>query len=218
VENISEILSQIENHLRLYRSLSSRFLITHKDTSDSEVALKNLFDEVSNCTKCTLYKTRTKAVFGSGSPRAKLLFIGEAPGYYEDVQGLPFVGEAGQLLTKIIASINLTRKEVYIANVLKCRPPGNRSPIPDEIISCYPFLVRQISAIHPAVICVLGSIAAKALMKTSRPMNQIRGEFQKFGDIAVMPTFHPAYLLRNPSDKRKVWEDMQKIRDYLATV
>jgi DNA polymerase len=218
MQRVREILSQIENHLRLRQFIGAPLLIPQKDSSDAQTLLYQLLEEVSSCTKCPLHKTRTKVVFGSGSADARLIFIGEAPGYYEDVQGLPFVGEAGQLLTKIIASINLTREQVYIANVLKCRPPNNRSPSPDEIISCYPFLVRQIAAIRPSVICVLGSIAAKAILKTSKPMGQIRGEFHKFGEIPVMPTFHPAYLLRNPGDKRKVWEDMKKVRDHLASL
>lgn len=218
MQRVREILSQIENHLRLRQFIGAPLLIPQEESSDSQVALNQLLQEVASCAKCSLHKTRTKVVFGSGSANAKLMFIGEAPGYYEDVQGLPFVGEAGQLLTKIITSINLTREQVYIANVLKCRPPNNRSPSADEIISCYPFLVRQISAIRPSVICVLGSIASKAILKTSKPMSQIRGQFHKFGEIAVMPTFHPAYLLRNPTEKRKVWEDMKKVRDHLASL
>jgi DNA polymerase len=144
------------------------------------------------------------------------MFIGEAPGYHEDQQGIPFVGPAGQLLTKIIKAIGLTREQVYIANILKCRPPQNRNPSAEETISCTPYLMRQIDIIYPRVIVALGGVAAKKLLKTERPTGQLRGEFHDFKDTRLMVTYHPAYLLRNPSDKRKTWEDMKKVRDYLG--
>jgi uracil-DNA glycosylase family 4 len=144
------------------------------------------------------------------------MFVGEAPGEEEDKQGEPFVGRAGQLLTKIIESIGLTREQVYIANVIKCRPPGNRNPEPDEVESCEPFLFRQIDAIKPKVIVALGKFAAQSLLKTTEPITRLRGREYKYRGATLIPTFHPAYLLRNPSSKRDVWEDMKKVRDILS--
>jgi len=140
-----------------------------------------------------------------------VVFVGEAPGADEDEQGLPFVGKAGQLLTNIITAMGLTRKEVYICNILKCRPPGNRTPLPEEIRLCEPFLKRQLSLIAPQIICALGSVAAKALLRTETPISALRGRFQLYEGIKLMPTYHPAYLLRNPSAKKQVWDDVQLI-------
>lgn len=177
------------------------------------IELKN---EVERCVRCEgLAKTRHSVVFGAGHAEAKLCFVGEAPGYDEDQQGLPFVGRAGQLLTKIIESIGLSRKQVFICNVLKCRPPQNRNPFPDEILNCEPYLVKQLEIIKPRVICALGNFAAQTLLKTGRPVSQLRGKFHDYHGIPVMVTFHPAYLLRNPDDKRKVWEDMKRIKGEL---
>ena len=143
------------------------------------------------------------------------MFVGEAPGEEEDLQGRPFVGRAGQLLTKIIQAMGFERNEVYIANILKCRPPGNRNPEPDEIATCEPFLIKQTAIIHPAVICALGTFAAQTLLKTDRKISALRGRFHDYHGIRLMPTFHPAYLLRNPGEKRKVWEDMQLVMEVL---
>ncbi len=168
------------------------------------------------CTRCKLHALgRTQTVFGVGNPAADLMFVGEAPGADEDAQGEPFVGRAGQLLTKIIEAIGLKREDVYIANVIKCRPPGNRNPEPDEVERCQPFLFRQIDAIKPKVIVALGKFAAQALLQTTEPITRIRGRQSKYRGATLIPTFHPAYLLRNPSSKREVWEDMKKVRAIL---
>ncbi len=178
---------------------------------DKRSALKALGEEFKNCLLCGLSQTRTHVVFGSGNPEAELMFVGEAPGFDEDKQGLPFVGAAGQLLTKIIEAMKFTRDEVYIANCLKCRPPQNRSPLPSEIATCKPILMRQIEIIKPQVICALGKFAAQTLLSTEEPISRLRGRFFDWNGIKLMPTFHPAYLLRNPADKKLVWEDMKQI-------
>lgn len=178
-------------------------------------ALEDLRKKAEECKGCQLYKRRTNLVFGSGNPDAKFMLVGEAPGVEEDLRGEPFVGRAGELLTKIIEAIGLRREDVYIANILKCRPPNNRSPLPDEISSCSPFVLEQIKIIKPKIICALGKFAAQFLIKSSQPITLLRGKFYELDDIKVMPTFHPAYLLRNPNDKKLVWEDFKKIRDAL---
>jgi DNA polymerase len=159
-----------------------------------------------------LHPYRTQIVFGTGNPQAKLVFIGEAPGRDEDLQGEPFVGQAGQLLTKIIQAIQLRREEVYIANIIKCRPPENRNPEPDEIAACEPFLIQQLQVIRPKLICALGTFAAQTLLKTEEKISSLRGKFHEYQGIPLMPTYHPAFLLRNPNRKRDVWEDMKKIK------
>jgi DNA polymerase len=170
-----------------------------------------------DCTRCKLHTLgRTQVVFGVGNPNADLMFVGEAPGADEDVKGEPFVGRAGQLLTKIIEAIDLKREDVYIANVIKCRPPGNRNPEPDEVEQCEPFLFRQIDAIKPKVIVALGKFAAQCLLKTDAPITRIRGREFTYRDAVLIPTYHPAYLLRNPSAKRDVWEDMKRVRVLLS--
>lgn len=166
---------------------------------------------IGDCRRCKLCEGRTKIVFGTGDPAARLLFIGEGPGADEDRQGLPFVGKAGQLLNKIIEAMGLTREQVYIANVVKCRPPENRAPQPDETAACTPFLFRQIEIIAPKVIVALGAPATQALIQTTAGITKIRGTFREYQGIPVMPTFHPAYLLRNPAAKREVWDDMQMV-------
>jgi DNA polymerase len=171
--------------------------------------------DLGDCQRCVLAKTRTKIVFGQGSPEARLMFVGEAPGGDEDEQGLAFVGKAGQLLTKIIEAIDLKRDDVFIANVLKCRPPGNRNPETDEILSCQPFLERQIASIRPEVIVGLGKFAGQWLLKTMQPITRLRGTLGTYQGIKVMPTYHPAYLLRNPEAKKDVWADMKVVRDLL---
>ena len=169
-----------------------------------------------DCTRCKLCTLgRRQVVFGVGNPDARLMFVGEGPGEDEDKQGEPFVGRAGQLLTKIIEAIGLTREQVYIANVIKCRPPGNRNPEPDEVAACEPFLFRQIEAIKPRVIVPLGKFAAQSLLKTTDPITRLRGREFEYRGATLIPTFHPAYLLRNPSSKREVWEDMKKVRSLL---
>ena len=173
-------------------------------------------DVGDDCSRCKLHRLgRTQIVFGVGNPNADLMFVGEAPGADEDIQGEPFVGRAGQLLTKIIEAMGMKREDVYIANVLKCRPPNNRNPEPDEVEQCEPFLMRQIDIIKPKVIVALGKHAAHSLLKTNDPITRIRGREYKFRDAILMPTYHPAYLLRTPSAKRDVWEDMKRVRAIL---
>ncbi|MFZ5862624.1 MAG: uracil-DNA glycosylase [Nitrospirota bacterium] len=172
-------------------------------------------DTIGDCRRCGLAPTRTNLVFGVGNPRADLVFVGEAPGAEEDAKGVPFVGAAGQLLTKIIEAMGLRRDDVYIANILKCRPPGNRNPLPDEIDSCEPFLISQLEIIAPKVICALGTFAAQTLLKTKDPISRLRGRWHAYHDIPLMPTFHPAYLLRNPAEKKTVWTDVQAVMEKL---
>ena len=155
-------------------------------------------------------------VFGVGNPQADLMFVGEGPGADEDIQGEPFVGRAGQLLTKIIEAIGLRREDVYIANVIKCRPPGNRNPEPDEVAQCEPFLFRQVDIVKPKVIVALGKFAAQCLLRSTEPITRIRGKEFKYRESILMPTYHPAYLLRNPSAKRDVWEDMKRVRELIS--
>jgi DNA polymerase len=170
------------------------------------------------CTRCKLCTLgRSQIVFGVGNPKARLMFVGEAPGEEEDKRGEPFVGRAGQLLTKIIEAIGLTREQVFIANVIKCRPPGNRNPETDEVAACEPFLFRQIDVIQPKVIVPLGKFAAQCLLKTMEPITRLRGRQYEYRGAILIPTFHPAYLLRNPSSKREVWEDMKKVRAILQS-
>ncbi|HLG53742.1 MAG TPA: uracil-DNA glycosylase [Vicinamibacterales bacterium] len=169
------------------------------------------------CSRCKLHTLgRRQVVFGVGNANADLMFVGEAPGGDEDIQGEPFVGRAGQLLTKIIEAIGMTRDDVYIANVIKCRPPQNRNPEPDEVEQCEPFLFRQIDIVKPKVIVALGKFAAQSLLKSTDPITRIRGREYKYRDAILMPTYHPAYLLRNPSAKREVWDDMKRVRTILT--
>ena len=177
----------------------------------TQSALETIREKIGDCQRCKLHNHRTHIVFGTGNPRADLVFIGEAPGQDEDLKGEPFVGKAGQLLTRMIRAMALSRDQVYIANIVKCRPPGNRNPEPEEIASCEPFLAEQLLAIRPAVICALGSFAAQTLLQTRVKISQLRGKFHLYRGIKVMPTFHPAYLLRNPQDKNRVWEDLQMV-------
>lgn len=188
--------------------------------SDAHGAISRLREEIGDCTRCKLSRGRTRIVFGSGNPAAELLFVGEAPGEDEDRRGEPFVGKAGQLLTRIIEAMGLRREDVYIANIIKCRPPQNRNPEPDEIAACSPFIRKQIAVIRPRVICALGTFSAQTLLQTGMKISQLRGRFFDLPEeflghpapfVRVMPTFHPAYLLRNPQDKRKVWDDMKLI-------
>ncbi|MDD3580316.1 MAG: uracil-DNA glycosylase [Desulfobacca sp.] len=167
--------------------------------------------ELGDCQRCKLSRTRRHLVFGAGDSQARLVFIGEGPGEEEDLQGVPFVGPAGQLLDRLFDRLELERQEVYITNIVKCRPPGNRNPEADEISACLPFLKKQLQAIQPRIICTLGRIATQVLLETPAPLSRIRGQWQKWQDIQVMPTFHPSYLLRFPAERKKTWEDMQKV-------
>jgi DNA polymerase len=173
--------------------------------------LKMLRSDLGDCTRCQLSKDRKTIVFGEGNPRARLMFIGEGPGREENIQGRPFVGEAGQLLTRLIEKMGFKRGDVYITNIVKCRPPSNRDPRDDEIDSCLPFLKRQIRMISPDVIMTLGRIAAHTLLNEKTPISRLRGKFVEYEGVHLMPTFHPAYLLRNPKDKILVWADAQKV-------
>ena len=188
-----------------------------ESTYVSTMTLDDVRNDLGDCRRCDLYQGRKNIIFGEGNHKAQLVFVGEAPGQQEDIQGKPFVGRAGQLLTRIIDAMGLTRKDVYICNILKCRPPGNRNPKPDEIRICEPFLIKQIEIIQPKVICALGTFAAKTLLKTDVPISKLRGEFHLYRGIKLMPTYHPAYLLRNPGAKKKVWEDVQMIMKELKS-
>lgn len=218
---LNEILKRIEEEVSASSALGLRYVLrtdgTSKTASSETAFLEAVKQEVLSCRRCELARTRTNVVFGMGDPDADILFIGEAPGRNEDIQGLPFVGDAGKLLDKILHAMGLSRSEVYIANILKCRPPGNRNPSPEEIMNCYPYLLRQIDSIRPKIIVALGYVSAKTLLKTKLPMGQLRGNFYDFRNTVVLPTYHPAYLLRNPTDKKKVWEDMQKVLKFLKT-
>jgi len=174
-------------------------------------ALEAVRTELGECTRCKLHKTRTNIVFGVGSPEARLMFVGEAPGEDEDLQGYPFVGKAGQLLTKMIEAMGLRREDVYICNTVKCRPPNNRNPEPDELLACEPFLKGQLVAVKPEAIVTLGKFAAQALLREQTPITRLRGQWREYEGIPVMPTFHPAYLLRSPAEKGKVWDDLKQV-------
>jgi uracil-DNA glycosylase len=182
---------------------------------DANETIEDIRAEIGNCTRCTLCEGRTKIVHSTGNLQADLMFVGEAPGADEDAQGVPFVGRAGQLLTKIIESIGMKREEVFIGNINRCRPPGNRQPTPPETAACKPFLLRDIAVVRPKVVVVLGNTACQNLLETKVGITKLRGNFQDYFGVKVMPTFHPAYLLRDPSKKRETWEDMKKVRDYL---
>jgi uracil-DNA glycosylase family 4 len=181
-------------------------------TSDPAAELEGFRDQICTCMNCSLGQTRHSFVFGTGNPQAGIMFIGEAPGADEDRQGVPFVGKAGQLLTKIIEAIHLKRDDVYICNMLKCRPPNNRDPLPEEIAECEPYLKRQIEIVKPKIICTLGRIATQAILRTTGPMRALRGKLHQYEGIPVIVTYHPAALLRNPSLKRDAWEDVKWLR------
>jgi uracil-DNA glycosylase family 4 len=183
----------------------------------SDASLEAIREDLGDCRRCNLCEHRKTIVFGEGNPHARLVFVGEGPGAEEDATGRPFVGRAGQLLDKIIEAIGLKREEVYIANIVKCRPPGNRVPERDEVETCEPFLFRQLACIRPQVIVALGSPAFQCLLRTREPITRARGVWRDWNGIKVMPTFHPAFLLRSPDKKREVWEDMKKVREELKT-
>lgn len=191
-------------------------LLTHPGVRDTRT-LEDLRALVGDCQRCKLAPHRTKLVYGVGNPNADLVFVGEAPGHDEDVRGEPFVGAAGQLLTEIIVKgMKIRREDVYIANIIKCRPPQNRNPEPDEIAACEPFLKQQLEILKPKAIVALGKFAAQCLLKTRTPISRLRGEWTTYQGVPLMPTFHPAYLLRNPSDKRLVWRDIQQVMTLLG--
>jgi len=180
--------------------------------ADKETLLRQFESEIENCTKCQLYKGRNKLVFGAGNPDADVMFIGEGPGRDEDLKGEPFVGRGGQLLDKILAAIKFDRKMIYIGNIVKCRPPNNRDPQPDEMAACMPYLFRQIEIIQPKLICCLGRISAQALLRTTTPLGKLRKKFHDFRGIKLIVTYHPAALLRFQQYKRDTWEDVQMLR------
>jgi len=239
-KELLEILSQCKDYLSFRRDMGLGFLpasfcnnpkprrtgvspVEVRSSSEEHIVsqkrptLADVRRELGDCELCKLHKTRTNIVFGAGNEQAKLVFVGEGPGLDEDIQGEPFVGAAGQLLTRIIRAINLRREDVYICNIIKCRPPKNRNPEPDEIEACKPFVLKQLDVIRPRLICALGSVAAQALLETAAPIGILRGRFHSFRGVKLMPTYHPAYLLRNPAKKREVWEDMQMIqKEYQA--
>jgi DNA polymerase len=192
---------------------SSLFESVEKISGDTLLKVR---EDLGECTRCKLHSTRHKIVFGDGNPKAELVFVGEGPGADEDAQGLPFVGRAGKLLTQMIEAMGLQRKDVYICNVVKCRPPENRQPEEDEVKTCSPFLLRQIDAIAPKVIVCLGAVAAKTLLQTNRGISQFRGEWLEFRGRKLLATYHPAYLLRNPPAKSEVWKDLQKVMAVLG--
>jgi len=221
-ENVNEIISDLRSYLGYLKEMGISFLPALVQNSEKAIlpgilTLADVREELGDCKRCKLDRTRRTIVYGEGNEKASLMLIGEAPGYDEDVQGRPFVGKAGQLLTKILQSINLPREEVYITNIVKCRPPQNRNPEPDEIRSCNPFLVKQITAIQPKIICALGSFSAQTLLKTDTKITALRGRLYDLEGIKVVPTYHPAFLLRNPERKREVWEDMKKIAELMQT-
>ncbi|MEK7697869.1 MAG: uracil-DNA glycosylase [Pseudomonadota bacterium] len=187
------------------------------ESADSGTDWQVLQDTVRGCTQCGLHKTRTQTVFGVGNPTASWMFIGEAPGADEDRQGEPFVGRAGQLLNAMLFAMGLKREQVYIANVLKCRPPGNRDPQPEEVAQCEPYLIRQIEHIRPKLIVALGRHAAHSLLKTEVPLARLRGQRLSYHGIPLVVTYHPAYLLRSPGEKRKAWEDLMLAKSMMAT-
>lgn len=190
------------------------FIVDRCSQDDADPFLE-LKEEVFKCRKCPLCVSRQNPVFGEGDSNGRLMFIGEGPGYEEDKQGRPFVGRAGQLLTKMIEAMGLKREDVYIANIVKCRPPGNRNPFREEVASCISYLKTQIEVVSPEVIVCLGSVAATYLLNIDKQISKIRGEFLKYNGISVMPTFHPAYLLRNPGKKKEAWEDLKKVINIL---
>jgi len=219
-EKMLEAVALAKNFLKQQVDLGFDEVYTQSMSKKSSVkklhtsvkTLTDFYQEIKDCKKCHLYKNRTNLVFGAGNQNAKVMFIGEAPGREEDLQGEPFVGRAGQLLDKILAAINFKREEVYIANILKCRPPENRDPLPDEIQTCEPHLLEQIRIIQPEIICALGRIAAQALLKTKLPLGQLRGKIHDYHKVKFLVTYHPAALLRYPQYKRSTWEDVKLLR------
>jgi len=205
------------NAPNLFVDLAAAAPAPHAAFSGPRRPLEEIQAELGPCARCKLHAGRTNIVFGVGNPQARLMFVGEGPGADEDAQGEPFVGRAGELLTRVIGAMGLRRSDVYIANVVKCRPPGNRNPEPDEVAACSPFLAEQVSSVRPEVVVALGKFAAQTLLETELPIGRLRGHFHRaFGHIPLMPTWHPAYLLRTPSAKRDTWEDIQQVMKLLG--
>ena len=217
IDSLAMTITQDKEEKRSLSYLTTLAPGAKRKNVSSVLSLEDVRRDMEDCQRCPLHAGRKNVVFGAGNPRASLVFVGEAPGADEDQQGLPFVGRAGQLLTKIIEAMGFKREDVYIANILKCRPPNNRNPLPAEIQVCEPFLIKQLAAISPKIICALGTFAAKTLLKKDIPITVMRGKFYDYHGIALMPTYHPAYLLRNPSAKKQVWEDVQQIMKRLQT-
>jgi DNA polymerase len=218
---INETKKQLE-HLRALgvdgirvKTTAPQVEIHETQINPSIETFEQIHAEIGSCTRCPLHLERTHVVHTEGNRKARLMFVGEAPGADEDAQSRPFVGRAGQLLTKIIEAIGLKREEVLIGNVNRCRPPGNRPPTPEEAAMCKPYLLREIAVVQPEVIVVLGNTALKNLLETREGITRARGRFHEYKGIKVMPTFHPAYLLRDPAKKRETWEDLKMVRDYL---
>lgn len=225
VLELRELVESLSEWLRYQRRLGWRGIPKEPAATPAAAAapvmekiptLEEIRREMGRCRRCKLYPGAKNLVFGEGSPSARLMFIGEAPGAEEDLQGRPFVGEAGQLLNRILHKMGIPREEVYITNVVKSHPPENRDPEPDEIAACLPFLKKQIAAIRPEVIVTLGKIATQSLLGAKEPITKIRGQWQRYDHIRVMPTFHPSYLLRLPRERHRTWEDMQQVMEYLA--
>ncbi|WP_373497758.1 uracil-DNA glycosylase [Desulfococcus sp.] len=217
VEELSAVLAELRNSLGFMAACGCTGFDRIPDAGRPEAsaggiaALDEVRSDLGDCRRCGLCRFRTHIVFGTGDPHARLMFVGEGPGYDEDLSGEPFVGRAGRLLDRIIAAMGLSRASVYICNIVKCRPPENRDPLPDEIGSCLPFLERQIEAVSPRLICTLGAVATRVLLQTSVPVSRLRGRFHDYRGIRVMPTYHPAFLLRYPEKKRETWSDMKAL-------
>jgi len=221
-QGMQEIIRSLKIQLETWDSFGISTLPNNRSNSSGTketgaATLESLKSQVLPCTKCAdLAHNRTQVVFGVGNSKAELVFVGEAPGFDEDKQGEPFVGKAGHLLTKIIEAMGLRREEVYICNVLKCRPPQNRNPLPEEVANCEPYLKQQLAYLQPKVLVALGKFAAQTLLHTETPISRLRGKFQEYEGVPLMPTFHPAYLLRNGQDKKLVWEDMKQVMKLLG--
>jgi DNA polymerase len=226
---LNDLLLEIRNTLLMLKGMGVEQLGCSEDAlqkfallgkpqpaANSDKSLADIRADIGECTRCELSRKRTKLVFGEGNPQAVLMFVGEGPGQDEDRTGRPFVGRSGQLLTKIIEAMQLQREDVYIGNVVKCRPPGNRTPLPEEIETCRPFLERQIQVIRPQFLCTLGAVATHALLRTTEPISRMRGKFYDYRGIRLLPTFHPSYLLKNPEKKRETWEDMKRLMAAMA--
>jgi len=218
-EEILNIVGLLKTNLEYQRALGIRHIqLAEQSMQVHSIQLEDVRRELGDCRRCKLHATRKNIVFGAGNQRSHIVFVGEAPGRDEDVQGKPFVGQAGKLLELMLEAINLRREEVYICNIVKCRPPENRNPEKDEIEACGPFLTKQIEAIEPRIICALGTLAAHTLLKTKESISKLRGVIHTYHGIRLIPTYHPAFLLRNPYKKREAWEDMQLIqREYERT-
>jgi DNA polymerase len=220
-EAMATVVRAVKQYVHYMQQIGVEELPLHVSTdaaawsSRPQVALQQLEASVRDCQRCALHRGRTQVVFGTGDATADLVFVGEAPGEAEDRQGEPFVGPSGQLLTRIIEAMGLRREQVYILNIVKCRPPKNRDPHPDELAACRPILQAQLDCLQPRVVCTLGKFASQALLQTDEAISRLRGRFHTLGEIPVMPTYHPAYLLRNPHEKRVVWQDMQAIQKML---